>query len=139
MDSWDKTSTPSGSKIQTSRGKFLPLRNLWHHLHMFLNILELKIENKNVNLGKTVLIMWSQICGSATYLFTKLLLKSGKKTKTKKHWQSLADSWDKTSTPIGFLWLDLQNRFPWRHWSNFTNSYRHFSTNLRPYYQNSYF
>ena len=43
-----------------SWGKFWPLRTLGRKLHMFLNILECRVENKNNCLGKTGLKMWSQ-------------------------------------------------------------------------------
>ena len=41
-------------------GKFWSLHNLWHNLHMFLDILELKVENYYISLKKTVLQIWSQ-------------------------------------------------------------------------------
>ena len=41
---------------------FFMFCNLWRHLHMFLNILELGIKNKKKELlEKTVFNMWSQI------------------------------------------------------------------------------
>ena len=46
-------------------GIFWPLRNLWHNLHLFL---DLKIEEeKNLKFRETVLTMWSQICGKLIY------------------------------------------------------------------------
>ena len=41
-------------------GRFWPLPTLWCNLHMFLDILEVRIENNKKGLGKTVLKMWSQ-------------------------------------------------------------------------------
>ena len=41
----------------------LALHHLWRKIHMFLDILEFRVENKIKSLTKTVLVMWSQICG----------------------------------------------------------------------------
>ena len=41
---------------------FLTFCNLCRHLHIFLDILELKKENKKKYVEKTVLIIWSYIC-----------------------------------------------------------------------------
>ena len=49
--------TKMGCKIQAFIGKFLPLRTLQRNLHMFLDILESRVENKKDCLGKTVLKM----------------------------------------------------------------------------------
>ena len=46
-------------KFGLSLGKFWPLRTLWRNLHMFLDILEFKVENKKNSLGKTFLELWS--------------------------------------------------------------------------------
>ena len=48
------------------------------------DILELRVENKNIGLRKTFLIIWWQICGNVAYLSTKLLNKQQQKLKTKK-------------------------------------------------------
>ena len=47
---------------QVSSGEFLAFFNLWG-LQMFLDTTEPRTENKNSSLGKTVLIIWAQICG----------------------------------------------------------------------------
>ena len=47
---------------QVSRTKMSHKNKTSRNLHMFLDILKLRIENKNKSLGKTVLIMLSQIC-----------------------------------------------------------------------------
>ena len=40
---------------------FLAFPNLRRNLHIFLDIPELRVENKKNNLEKTVVIMWYQI------------------------------------------------------------------------------
>ena len=47
--------------VDLNVGKFFALRNLMGNLHMLLDILELKVGNKNLSLDKTVLLIWSQI------------------------------------------------------------------------------
>ena len=43
----------------------LALNNLWRQIHMFLNMLEFKVENKEkLFRKKNVLVMWSQTCGN---------------------------------------------------------------------------
>ena len=49
---------------------FLMFCNLLHYLHMFLDILELGIENKNCAV-KTVFIMWPQICEKIAQIVRK--------------------------------------------------------------------
>ena len=67
---------------------------------MFIDILHLEVENKNVISGKTVLKMWSQISGKLAYWPKTLLLTNIKRIKRKKMCQqSLADSGDKTMNP----------------------------------------
>ena len=41
----------------------LESRNLWRQIHIFLDILEFRVENKIKYFEKTVLVMWSQTCG----------------------------------------------------------------------------
>ena len=65
--------------VKTKSVKFWLLRTLWHNLHMFLDILEFKIEDKKVVQEKLFLKTWSQICGKMTYLFTKPLLEKVQK------------------------------------------------------------
>ena len=48
-------------KIWTSRGEIFALRNLQRDLHMLLDNIELRIENNNLNLEKTVWQLRSQI------------------------------------------------------------------------------
>ena len=56
-------------------GECYPLRTLWHNLHMFLDILEFSVGNKQKNcVGKTVLRILSQIWERMAYVSTKLLL-----------------------------------------------------------------
>ena len=52
---------------------------------MFLDILELRIENKNKIVGKTVLKMSSQISGEKVIVSTKVLLEKFQKLKTTKN------------------------------------------------------
>ena len=53
---------------------------------MFLDILELRIENKKNSLEETDLNMWSQICGGKkVYVSTKVLLEKNSKLKTTKN------------------------------------------------------
>ena len=59
---------------------------LTRNLHMFQDILEPKVENKNLSLEKTVLIIWSQILGKMALtwphkIITKIFLKSTKNMK----------------------------------------------------------
>ena len=58
------------------------LRNFTRNLHMFLDSFELSIENNKINVGKTVLNMWSQICGRIAMLIHKVTL--GKKVQKSK-------------------------------------------------------
>ena len=51
---------------------FLALGNLWHNLHMFQDILELRVENKTKKLGNTFLIIWLQICGKMAWIVCKI-------------------------------------------------------------------
>ena len=53
------------------------LRNLRSDLHMFLDNIELRIENKNLSLGKSVLHFWSQICGKMAEWVHKMVKKKG--------------------------------------------------------------
>ena len=46
---------------------------------MFLDILEFRIRTEKSLSGKTVLKIWSQICGKKTYVSTKLLLEKSAK------------------------------------------------------------
>ena len=39
---------------------------------MFQDILELRVENKQKSLGKTVMIMWSHICGKMALIVCKI-------------------------------------------------------------------
>ena len=75
---------------------------------MFLEILELRIENINLTIKKTVLKTWSQICGGITYWSIKILLgkvqEKDKRRKKLKCQQSLSNSRDKTSNPR--LWFN---------------------------------
>ena len=49
-------------------GKFWPLRSLWRNLHIFLDILDFREENKTKMLiGKTVLKIGSQV-GEQRYI-----------------------------------------------------------------------
>ena len=52
----------SFDQVKVGLTPFLAFYNLLHNLHMFLNILEPKIENKNLIQRKTVLKMLYQIC-----------------------------------------------------------------------------
>ena len=61
------------SKIWTSRGIFWLLPNLRRNLHLFRDIIDLKVNTKKLSLGKTVLKLWSHICGKVAYLSTSLL------------------------------------------------------------------
>ena len=60
------------------------LRNLTRNLHTFLDNIDLRIENKNSSLGKTVLQLWSQICEQLTILVHPMTLKKCKKLKNLK-------------------------------------------------------
>ena len=63
----------------------MALRNFTRNLRMFLESFELGVQNKNNSLGKTVLKMWSQICGKIAMLVHKITLKKKcKKVKTHK-------------------------------------------------------
>ena len=110
---WPKLSVKLLSKIKFWKcglqgGIFWPLHNLWHNLHMFLDIREFQEEEK----------MWSKICETMVYLSTKLLLEREEKIKLENlkpinRQQSLADSRDKTSSCSGFLKPHLQISFCW--------------------------
>ena len=50
---------------------------------MFLDNIELRIENTNSSVGKTVLQLWSQICEQMAKLVSKMTLKKEKKKKRK--------------------------------------------------------
>ena len=93
------------------RDTFWPLQNLWCDLHMFLDILEFKVVNKNHSffLRKMFWKFASYICETVAYLSTKLLWKcanSKKKLKSKNH-ESIKNlwriPWDQISSSSGFL------------------------------------
>ena len=50
----------------------MALRNFTQNLRMFLDSFELSIENKKNSLEKTVLEIWSQICGGIAMLIHKV-------------------------------------------------------------------
>jgi hypothetical protein len=55
---------------------------LWRHLHMFLDILEFRLQTNKDFLGQTVLRILSQNCPKKTDVSTKLLLEKSEITKT---------------------------------------------------------
>ena len=59
------------------------LRDLTHDLQMFLDNIELRIENKNSSLGKTVLQLWT-----INYISPSNDLKKVQKTKKSKSWKN---------------------------------------------------
>ena len=59
----------------------MALRNFTRNLHIFLDNFELPIENKKNSLGKTVLELWSQICGQIAMEINKVTLKKIAKKK----------------------------------------------------------
>ena len=68
---------------------------------MFLDNIELRIENKNWSLGKTVLQFWSQICEQMAKLVHKMTLKK-KRSKTKKI--KKLKTWKRTFLSKSFYW-----------------------------------
>ena len=53
-----------GSFEHVKVGPTPALHNLCCKIHMFLNILEYRVENQKKYLEKTVCVMWSQTCGN---------------------------------------------------------------------------
>ena len=71
----------------------MALHNFTRNLHIVLDFLVLKIEeDKNLSLGKTVLILWLQICEKIAYFVGKITLeKKCKKVQTQKKLSNFMD------------------------------------------------
>ena len=61
----------------TLRGVNSGVTQFTHNLHMFID----RVQNEKNSLGKTVMKMWSQICGKIAMLVHKVTLKKRKKVK----------------------------------------------------------
>ena len=77
----------------------MALHNLRRQMHMFLDILELRVENNKKYLEKkTVLVMGTQTCGKIASIVRKVTLK--------KKFEKLGLSWRKF-WPLRTLWRKL--------------------------------
>ena len=93
----------------------MALRNFTRNLRIFLDSLELWIENKKNILGKTVLKIWSQICGKNTMLVQKITLKKVQKSKNTQNIKNL-----KLHFFFKAIFLDISG---------------HFAPNLKPHFK----
>ena len=77
---------------------------MWCNLHMLLDILEFRVENKKNYLGKTVLKVWSQILRKMAFMSTKLLFRKNLKTKIKlKNNENVKNLWRILGTTLVLL------------------------------------